>query len=246
MKRILFLFVSCAFFACAQEATDKAGEQQAAERRANLRQEILRKNGGFVIAPQKGPQILFRNMQTVVSHDIVTNVVDNIGKVTRLPFKADVVKAPKEMDPLKLTKEALSKEIAGAVLLVDVKGWPALWVAPEASWAIVNVDALRDKADKEQLDRRVQQELWRAACYAMGAGDSKIEKCVMNTVAKPEDLDKLNIVPYPEYLGKMLQHAKSLGVEASRTTTYRKALEEGWAPKPENEFQQAIWDELKK
>jgi len=249
MKRILLVLLGCAFCTFAQEAP-KAEEMTPEERRERmqqLRQEMLRKNGPMVTSPQKGPGVLLRNMQEAVPHDVVTNVVDTLGKVTRLPFNVDEVKAPAVMDALKLAQEALEPEEVGAlVLLVDVKGWPSLWVAPEQSWAIVNVDALRaDNPDAEQLSRRTQQQLWRGACYAMGAGDSKMEKCVMNPVVTLADLDKLNIVPYPEYLGKMMQHARVLGMEMRRMAPYRKAVEEGWAEEPKDEIEQNIWDDVK-
>jgi len=178
---------------------------------------------------------------------VVTNVVETLGMVTRLPFKTDTAKAAESMDALALAREALEPEGVGAlVLLVDVKGWPSMWVAPEQSWAIVNVDALRaDNPDAEKLERRAQQQLWRGACYALGAGDSKIEKCVMNPVVTLEDLDKLNVVPYPEYLGKMMQHARVLGMEMRRVMPYRKAVEEGWAEEPQDEIEKAIWEEIK-
>ena len=249
MKRVLFLMLGCALCAFAQEApkAEELTPEERRERMQQLRQEMLRKNGPMVTSPQKGPGILLRNMQEAVPHDVVTNVVDTLGKVTRLPFVTDVAKAPAVMDALKLTQEALEPEEVGAlVLLVDVKGWPPLWVAPEQSWAIVNVDALRaDNPDAEQFNRRAQQQLWRGATFAMGAGDSKFEKCVMNPVATPADLDKLNVVPYPEYLGKMMQHARVLGMEPRRMAPYRRAVEEGWAEEPKDEIEKAIWDDVK-
>ena len=40
--------------------------------------------------------------------------------------------------------------------------------------------------------------------------------------------------------------AEKLGIKPARMTTYRKAVEEGWAPAPTNDFQKAIWEEAKK
>jgi len=251
MKRVLFVLLGCAAWACAQEApktdANELTQEERREKMQQLRLEMLRKNGPMVTQPQTGPGVLIRNMQEAVPHDVVTNVVDTLGKVTRLPFNADTVKAPEAMDALKLTREALASEEVGAlVLLVDVKGWPSLWVAPEESWAIVNVDALRaDNPDAEKFERRAQQQLWRGACYALGAGDSKVEKCVMNPVSSLADLDNLNVVPYPEYLGKMMQRARVLGMEMRRMMPYRKAVEEGWAEEPHDEIEKAIWDEIK-
>jgi len=246
MKRILFLALGCSFLAHAQEAPK---DETADERRARLRearQEFMRKNGPMVTAPQRGPTILFRDMQAAVPHDVVTNVVENVGKLMRLPFVADVAKPPQSMDPLQLAQEALaSKDVGAVVLLVDHKGWPSLLVAPEQSWVIVNVDTLREGADAEKLEHRVRQQLWRAASFALGAADSNMPKCVMNMVLKPSDLDNLNVIPHTEYLNKMMQRATALGIESRQIAPYRQAVEEGWAAKPSNEIEQAIWDDVK-
>ena len=44
---------------------------------------------------------------------------------------------------------------------------------------------------------------------------------------------------------KISVHARKLGMQMVRTTTYRKAAEEGWAPPPTNDVQKAIWNEAK-
>ena len=252
MKRILFLILGCTLMAGAQEAAKDAPLDEAAlaerrEKMQQLRAEMLRKNGPMVTSAITGPAIVYFDMQSAVPHDVVTNMVENVGKATRLPFKAVRAEAPATLEPLTLTRDALAAEgVAAAVFVVDYKGWPALWMAPEENWVILNVDALRkDAADDEQFQRRAHQQLWRAACYTLGAGDSRAEKCVMSMVNKMTDLDALNIAPYPEYIGKMMQHARALGVESRRTAPYRKAVEEGWAEKPSDEIEQAIWDEVK-
>ena len=249
MKKVLFLTLGCAFAAFAQETTKEQDEAAIAERRAKMqemRAEMLRKNGPIVTSPQTGPSIVFRNLQSDVPHAVVTNVVDNLGRATRLPFVAEAAEAPQDMDPLTMARDILKSDKVGAtVLLVDRKGWPSLWVAPEESWAVINVDALREGADAEKLSRRVQQELWRAACFALSASDPRAPKCVMNPVRKPADLDELNIAPFPEYLGRMMQHARGLGMEPVRMMTYRKAVEEGWAAEPADENEQRIWNEVK-
>ncbi|MCL1888544.1 MAG: hypothetical protein FWF96_06705 [Kiritimatiellaeota bacterium] len=252
MKRVLLLTLGLTLGVCAQEAPkDKeADEAAAAERRARMqemRAEMLRKNGPVVTSLPKGPGILFRDMQSAVPHEVMTNVVENLGKVTRLPFTAETADPPAGADPLAWARESLASEKTGAVvLLVDHKGWPSLFTAPEESWAIVNVDALREGADDEKLSRRVQQELWRAACFALSASDQRAPKCVMGVVLKPADLDELNVAPFPEYLGRMMQHARALGIENLKMAPYRKAVEDGWAEKPANENEQRIWDEVKK
>ena len=69
----------------------------------------------------------------------------------------------------------------------------------------------------------------------------------MKPVLTPADLDALTGKGLsPEPFSKILAHAQKLGIKPARATTYRKAVEEGWAPPPTNDFQKAVWEELKK
>lgn len=240
MKRIVFITCGCAcLFGMVLMA-----QQEGMSRR---QEETLKKTGGQIYAPVKGPAILVCNMQKRAPHATVTNIFATARSIVNLPFKVDVMDPPQpDVNPLTLVKKAMSApDFRSAIIIVDIPEWPTLWVAPEASWAIVNVAPLHEGADRDQFERRVKQELWRGICYALGAGDSHVEKCVMNFVSKPSELDALGLTSYPEYLNKMLRHAKQVGIEPQRPVTYRKAVEEGWAPPPQDKYQQAIWDELK-
>jgi len=99
----------------------------------------------------------------------------------------------------------------------------------------------------DKLAERVQKETWRAFAYLMGAANSTYEHCLMKSVLSPADLDALTAKAVcPEPLNQIALHAKKLGMKPVRLTTYRKAVEEGWAPAPSNEMQRSVWQELKK
>ena len=49
----------------------------------------------------------------------------------------------------------------------------------------------------------------------------------------------------PEPFNKIMTHAQKLGMQPQRMTTYRKAVEEGWAPAPTNDLQRTVWEEVK-
>ena len=67
----------------------------------------------------------------------------------------------------------------------------------------------------------------------------------MQTVTKPEDLDKiLNEGMAFDALGGIMNNLRTLGVTQPHKTTYRKACMEGWAPAPTNDYQKVIWEEL--
>ena len=205
----------------------------------------IKQGGGMVMPPAgSGPAIAV----AALCNDPVTGAVmaatAEIGRTVMLPLR---YQALTPAATLWQTAAGLlaGDEVAFAVLVVDDAALPGLLAAPEAGWAVVNIAPLREGADTAQLERRVSQEVWRGVCFAMGAADSAVNKCVMSAVTKASDLDELGPHANPEYLNKMLQRAKAAGILQVRPVLYRKAVEEGWAPPPANEEQQRVWDEVK-
>jgi hypothetical protein len=89
--------------------------------------------------------------------------------------------------------------------------------------------------------------MWRAFGYVMGAANSNFEHCLLKPVFATADLDALTPKSLsPEPFAKIMTQAQKMGIKPARMTSYRKAVEEGWAPAPTNDFQRAIWQELKK
>ena len=46
-------------------------------------------------------------------------------------------------------------------------------------------------------------------------------------------------------VGAMARNLNALGFKPRRRLTYRRACQEGWAPAPTNEFQKAVWEQVK-
>ena len=111
---------------------------------------------------------------------------------------------------------------------------------------MVNLAALaKDGPSAELLAKRLQKEVWRGFGYLMGVANSQ-GGCLLMPVTSLADLDglkaqTLGMEPYV----KIMAYARHLGMSPSRAMTYRKALEEGWAPEPANDAQRAIWQEVK-
>ncbi len=211
-----------------------------------LRAKMLAKTGGMVQSKAEGPSILFLNTQSRVDAAALAEPVAQVNTMLRLP--ALHKDAPTDA-PLTAALEALKDPAVAAVVVVgDTAGYPALLIAPEARWALVNVAALGGEGvEAAALATRTRKEVWRAFGYLMGAAHSNFEACLMKPVLTPADLDALKgVCISPEPLNKILAHAQKLGIKPARMTTYRKAVEEGWAPAPTNDFQRAIWDEAKK
>ena len=69
--------------------------------------------------------------------------------------------------------------------------------------------------------------------------------CIMGSVVKASDLDKYPDSRLPvDVLDRMQKNMSVIGMAPFKITTYRKACEDGWAPQPTNEYQQAIWDKV--
>ena len=211
------------------------------------RSNMLAKTGGMIQAVSSGPSILFLSTQTQVSEAALREVSSHIQNNLHLPCTF-VEKAA--TDPVAQAVKALSDTNVAAVIVIgDSAGYPSLLIAPEARWAMVNVAALtgEGKVTKEMLQERTAKELWRAFGYLMGAANSNYEHCLLKPVFSTSDLDELKPKSLsPEPFNKFLAQAQKLGVKPVRMTTYRKAVEEGWAPAPTNAVQKAIWSELKK
>ena len=207
---------------------------------------MLARTGGLVKAPAEGPALLFLNVQTRVAADTIGAVSGQMAEMLRLLV---VLKTIPSDEPVAEALKALTdKDTAAVVVIADTPGYPALLVAPENRWALVNVAALGGAGvTAETLADRTQKEVWRAFGYLMGAANSNFEHCLLKPVLVPADLDAFKAKSLsPEPFSKIMTHVEKLGMKLQRTTTYRKAVEEGGAPAPTNDFQRAIWKELKK
>jgi hypothetical protein len=207
---------------------------------------MLARTGGMVQAAAEGPSILFLNSQTRVPE---TEIQKTVGMITRTLRLAGRTETRTASHPVTAALQALADtNTAAVVVLADAPGYPMLLLAPESRWALVNVDALAEGGVPDALiEERVTKQLWRAFGYLMGAANSAFPQCLMKPVVSPADLDALTVKAIcPEPFAKILGHAQKIGMQPVRMTSYRKAVEEGWAPAPTNDFQRAIWNELKK
>ena len=230
--------------AAAPDATKPAPDPDP-EARAAARAAMLARTGGIIQSQATGPALLFLNTQTQTPEKILRDTADTIARVLRLQVE---VATRESADPLVEASKALADTNTAAVVVVgNLPGQPALLIAPEARWALVNCAALGGEGVSDELrDERVQKEIWRAFGYLMGAANSNFETCVLKSVVTPADLDALKARTLClEPFNKIMTHAQKLGMKPVRMATYRKAAEQGWAPPPTNDIQKAIWNEVK-
>jgi len=206
------------------------------------------RTGGMLLSPAKGAHIAIVSTLREDPAGGLAALAAEMSKVTHLPVLVQDRAGAKTADLNAFAAEVMKRGEVGAVIIChEAKGQAALLVAPEDRWVAVNAAALRTAGvSGEVFSGRVRKELWRALGYLMGAANSNFENCLLRPVFSPDGLDALKASTLcPEPFNKFLAQAGALGIQPVRTVTYRKACEEGWAPAPTNDFQRAIWEEVK-
>lgn len=201
--------------------------------------------GGLVIQEVPGPHLKIVNAQTKVSHEKFEEMAFELSTSVILPWKAVQVAAA--ADAQAVARAALAGGAAGVVAVVDSPSLPAILVAPEEGWAAVNVAKLAEGEPAAPVfAARLRKELWRAAAWAVGGGNSSFQPCLLRGVTTMKELDAIPMLqPGPEPNNKMIDEAHRRGVRSVRLASYRQACREGWAPAPTNDVQRAIFEQVK-
>jgi hypothetical protein len=238
MKRV-FIAIAVAF--CVTEpvlATNKA-EKPNKKNLAQMRETVLRRTGGFLVAPASGRGIRLIDINSGIQEETFKKLTEAISSGPR--FAATLEKGSP-------SKKYMPDDKSGAVIVfVDDASSPmTILTAPEQGWASLNVAPLKsDSPDKERFHKRVCKETWRTLVYMLGGGNNQMPACVMKPCVDVKDIDALKMEqPSPDPFREMSLTAKKLGLAQARLTSYRKACQEGWAPAPANDIQKAIWEEV--
>lgn len=134
-----------------------------------------------------------------------------------------------------------------AIFIVDDNALPPSLIAVEAQWAILNVGALAVGGANEEIVRiRAKNEFARVFTILCGGFCSQYPAPIMNFIVDIPDLDRCLADPPGDMTARMKGYLDKRGIKIEQKVFYRKACQEGWAPQPTNEFQQAIWDEVRK
>lgn len=230
------LIIAVALFTCAAYADEATTPEQAkAETVASI---VERGTGGKIISLYKTTnKIFYINAQQKVSADIIEEARRKMQEVLRTPI--DITTGTFDFANPKIEGEL-------SLYVIDDEKLPISLVAPEGRWAFVNVAPLaKGRGEKVQfLEARVKKECARIGCMLFGGISSTYKQNLLSFVGSAEDLDKFESDNLPvDGPMRCQRYLLSLGVKPYRQTTYRKACEEGWAPAPTNEVQQAIWDQ---
>ena len=135
-----------------------------------------------------------------------------------------------------------------AVIIVNDASTPAMLLAPEDRWGVVNVaklvdDLPSDKAKAKFRPTRAGKEMVRAFSLLCGGGSSQFPGNMMNAPTLRQLDLTVDTIPM-DMVGYYQEFLKPLGVTPKEYTTYKRACREGWAPTPTNDVQKAIWEKV--
>ena len=207
---------------------------------------VMKKTGGFIHLAAEGPQTLL-----VDARAKPTATIDEVARVYKLATHLDAQVAKEargDVAPLEFAKAKMSsaKPLMLVMVVEGVPGQPILSVFPEERVGIVNADKLKGGDDPSAPEMRVMKETWRAIGFVGGLGFSPAENDIMQPLYSLKELDA-NRYPFiqPMNMARMYKMWKRFGVKKERRIPYRVAVQEGWAAQPTNDYQRAVWEQVK-
>jgi hypothetical protein len=249
---VVGLSVVCAALGAAVGAfAQDAGGQAAARSPEEIQAARLARTGGLVTKREPGAAVVIIDARPAKGAGDLDALKREMESFCMVAFEVRRQPLGRRDTPLKVAQAALAgKGAAGAVVVLSEEGAdaPGMTVFPEDRMALVNATRISGKGvTPEVAARRVTTQLWRAVCFAAGGVNTRSPHCALSaTVLAPDDLDTLSaFMPCPEACAQVEASAAKLGLAKVKTATYRTACLQGWAPAPTNDFQRAIWDEVK-
>ena len=214
--------------------------------RAEQHEKMLKINGGTIVKPDSAKgEIVFFNAQRRISEKRAAGSFRYLAKNFKINYK--VVTASSPVSVTNAAALCKAHKANAAVFLVDDPTLTSMSVvSPDERWAIVNIAALTaDNPAESFVVARTHKEVVRALLYAMNAGDTQKGEGLMSPMTCLKDLDDLaSSLPPADVTARVMKNLPKLGLARIKTSTYREACQEGWAPQPTNDYQKAIWEEV--
>ena len=211
--------------------------EERIERRAKAKKVIAQKLGGFIARPGT-PQgeVCYINCQKRIPMDWIKESISYFVDETKfkITYKEGSFDFP-------------SPQIQGnaSLFIIDDDKMPAILLAPENAWAIVNVAPIAKEKRPIFFEMRTKKQMSRAFALLCGASNSQYPRALTRGIINEQELDKNPDIQLPvDVLSRFRTYMEPLGVKPSILVPYRRACEEGWAPAPTNEYQKAIWDKV--
>ena len=244
MNKFILAATAIAVAFAAQADTNAASTQPAQkerlntlERKAKLEALVNQRVGGFIEKPStsKG-SIVYVNCQQKAPKSWIDESIAYFSEVTK--FKVNYAEGSFDIKSPKVVGEA-------SIFIIEDETLPAILVAPESRWALVNIAPIAKEQRPVFFEQRTKKELSRAFAYLCGATGSKFERSLTRGITSQAELDKNYDYELPmDIVQRFWDYMKPLGVLPAQRATYMKACQEGWAPAPTNDVQKAIWDKV--
>ncbi len=207
----------------------------------------MMRSGGFVVKPgsQKGFSLLLDARGEPASTNLAA-LAEYLAKHTRCALKYETT-SPASVASGDWPAILKSRGAAAMVVIVSDDRTPTTLVAPDDNWAVMNAkklerNLLSEEAKEKFLEGRIRSQA--ARTLALLSGCLTQFRNTPSQVFSVEELDNASRnlpMDQVERLGKYMQ---SRGQTPTVVTSYRRAVQEGWAAMPTNEFQKAVWKEL--
>ena len=202
-----------------------------------------KRTGGQIV--KKGTftgKVAFIDTQDAVSFEVAQKIAKLLSDTVEINVVAEKSAKGKPEDLLKASGATV------AVVVVNDDSTPAMLIAPEDRWGIVNVaklvdDLPSDKAKAKFRPTRAGKEMVRAFSLLCGGGSSQFPGNMMNAPTLRQLDLTVDTIPM-DMVGYYQEFLKPLGVTPREYTTYKRACREGWAPQPTNDVQKAIWEKV--
>lgn len=242
MKRLSLLAVAAAVAVPLLAADAPKDAEAKAAYQAEFAKKYYANTGGRVVKPDSGEgKVVVYNAQSKISDETLKQVIDHMTITMAVRF--EVVKGePVSIDGF----DATAKKSGGGatIFLVDSPTLPLSLVAYENGWGMVNAAPLAtSQADK--LAERTEKELTRTFGLTCGLAGGMGAATLMIPVRKVEALDNCEL-PMERgnnmITGPIHRYLLNFGITPVTVATYRKACSDGWAPKPKDDAQRALWE----
>lgn len=230
-----------ATIAFAQANPDVAAAEAKAQRQAEFAKKYYANTGGRVVKPDSGDgKVVVYNAQSKIPEATLKTALEHmtITLAVRLEFTKG--------EPITLEAfDETTKKLGGAatMFLVDSPSLPLSLVAYENGWGMVNA-AILATSPTDKLAERTEKELTRTMALTCGLAAGNAGSLMM-PVRKVDALDNCELPNErgnPMVQGPIHKYLLNFGVLPVTVATYRKACADGWAPKPKDDAQRALWE----
>ena len=240
MKQLIIMVA--AIVAMASFAEDQASEPTRTKRKLNrelVKERWNARTGGEIQIPssQRG-SIVFVNAQNEADEALISEVAATFVESHKLKIV---------VERGEFTLPAPTLKGSASLFIICDANMPTILHAPENKWTMVNLARLHEgNGSKPQFySERVKKEVTRGFCLLAGTQTSNYPDSLLTSVTKPADLDRfVGCRLQMDIQERFVPYLKGFGVTPAKFTTYLEACQQGWAPAPTNEVQQAIWDKV--